>query len=82
MVNLDNKVRNYTLAVETGRRIPKVHEAVPSDRDIASVVWRERCLDKCPRANLSEHLGQHLSTLLFDLLIVSGVRIEVVELIG
>jgi len=82
MVNLDNKVRNYTLAAETGRRIPKVHEAVPSDRDITSVVWRERCLDKCPRANLSEHLGQHLSTPLLDFLKASGVRIEIVEFIG
>jgi hypothetical protein len=82
MVNLDRQFSNCTLAIETGRRIPEVHEAVLSDRDIASVVWQERRLDKCPRANLSEHLRQHLSTLLLDLLIVSGVRIEIVELIG
>ena len=82
MVNLDRQVSNYTLAVEKGRRIPKVHEAVLSDRDIASVVWQERCLDKRSRANLSEHLRQHLSTLLLDLLPGSGVRIEVVEFIG
>lgn len=64
-----------------GNLLP-IKEAVLSDHGIATIIRKERRLDKSAIANSADQLPQKLQSLIADLIIRHGLRIQVVVVCG